>query len=126
MARMVLACLFRMRRLFLAAMLASGGVLAADFDIDPGASVRDGTLKVTPAVQGPAGAALRYEIRTTREGAAGRSSSSQSGNVRLGEDGAARLATTSISVSPQDRYLVEVRLLQRGRVVAEEEVRYPK
>lgn len=78
-----------------------------------------------PTAQGPAGAALRYEIRTTRQGASGSSSSSQSGSVRLGEDGAAKLATTSVSVTPQDRYRIQVRLLERGRVVAEKEVRYP-
>ena len=114
-----------MRVFFLAALLASYGVLAADLRLDPGASVRDGNLNVAPTVQGPAGAALQYEIRTTRQGASGSSSSSQSGSVRLGEDGAGKLATTSISVAPQDRYRIEVKLLQGGRVVAEEEVRYP-
>jgi hypothetical protein len=114
-----------MRSLVLAALLASYSVLAADYRLDPGASVRDGTLQVAPTVRGPAGAALRYEVKTVREGAAGRSNSSQSGNVRLGQDGSAKLATTSISVTPQDRYRISVRVLERDRVVAEEEVRYP-
>jgi hypothetical protein len=115
-----------MRTFFLAALLVSSGALAAaDMTLDPGASVRDGTLNVSPTVQGPAGASLRYEIKTTRQGVSGSSSSSQSGNVRLGEDGRGKLATTNISVGPQDRYRVEVRLLQGGRVVAEKEVRYP-
>ncbi len=92
-----------MRSLFLAALLISYSVLAADYRLDPGASVRDGTLQVWPTVQGPAGASLRYELKTVREGAAGRSTSSQSGNVRLGQDGSAKLATTSVSVTPQDR-----------------------
>jgi thin aggregative fimbriae synthesis protein len=114
-----------MRTFVLAALLASSGALAADLRLDPGASVRDGTLNVAPTVQGPAGAALRYEIKTTRQGASGNSSSSQSGSVRLGEDGTGKLATTSISATPQDRYRIQVKLLQGGRVVAEEEVRYP-
>jgi hypothetical protein len=114
-----------MRFLLLSLLVAGSGALAADYRVDPGASVHAGTLKVEPTVQGPAGAALRYEIRTTREGAGGRSNSSQSGNVRLGEDGSAKLATTSVSVTPQDRYRIHVKLLERGRVVAEEEVRYP-
>jgi hypothetical protein len=114
-----------MRTLILVALLAAGAALAADYRLDPGASVHAGTLKVEPTVQGPAGASLRYEIRTTREGAGGRSNSSQSGNVRLGEDGSAKLASTSISVTPADRYHIHVKLLERGRVVAEEEVRYP-
>jgi hypothetical protein len=114
-----------MRTFFLAVLLASCGALAADLRLDPGASVRDGTLNVSPTVQGPAGASLRYEIKTTRQGVSGSSSSSQSGNVRLGTDGRGKLATTNISVGPQDRYRIEVRLLQDGRVVAEKEVRYP-
>ena len=115
-----------MRNIVLAGLLASAtAAFAADYRLDPGASVSGGTLKVEPTVQGPAGAAVRYEIQTVREGAGGRSNSSQSGSVRLGEDGAAKLASTSVSVAPQDRYRIQVKLLEGGRVVAEEEVRYP-
>jgi hypothetical protein len=114
-----------MRPFFLAALLVSYNALAADYRLDPGAQVRDGTLQVAPTVHGPAGAALRYEIRTTKEGTSGKSNSSQSGSVRLGNDGAGKLATTSVSVTPQDRYRVHVKLLEGGRVVAEEEVLYP-
>ena len=45
--------------------------------------------------------------------------------MRLGQDGSAKLATTSVSVTPQDRYRISVRVLERDKVVAEEEVRYP-
>src|SRR5216117_1903363 len=111
-----------MRTLFLAALLLSYSALGADYRLDPGASVQDGTLKVAPKVQGPAGAALRYEIRTTREGKSGHSSSSQSGSVRLGQNGSAALASSSISVTPQDRYRITVKVREGGRVVAEESV----
>jgi hypothetical protein len=114
-----------MRTILVAALFASSAALAADYRLDPGASVHAGTLRVEPRVEGPAGATLRYEIRTTKEGASGSSNSSQSGSVRLSEDGSAKLATTSVSVTPQDRYRIHVKLLERGRVVAEEEVRYP-
>lgn len=114
-----------MRAIFIAALFVSYSALAADYRLDPGAQVRDGTLQVAPRVRGPAGAALRYEIRTTKEGAAGKSDTSQSGSVRLGDNGEATLATTSVSVTPQDRYRIQVKLLEGGRVVAEEEVVYP-
>jgi Thin aggregative fimbriae synthesis protein len=114
-----------MRHFFLFTTLLCAAALAADYRIDPGASVRDGTLTVEPRVQGPAGASVRYEISTSREGRGGSSKSSQSGDAQLGSDGAARLARTSVNVSPQDRYFIQVRLLERGRVVAEETVRYP-
>ena len=100
--------------------------MAADYRLDPGATVEGSTLRVEPRVKGPAGAELQYEIRTTREGSSGTSNNSQSGNVRLSENGTARLASTAVSVSPRDRYRVSVKLLERGEVVAEEEVRYPK
>jgi len=108
--------------------MTAGAAFGADdaYRLDVGASVEDGSLKVAPKVAGPAGAALRYEIRTTREGAAGTSNSSQSGNVRLGQNGSATLAQTSVSVTPQDRYHITVKLLDGSRVVAEETVRYPK
>jgi hypothetical protein len=99
--------------------------MASEYRIDPGATVRNGTLTVEPVVEGPAGTSVRYEIRTVREGRGGTSNSSQSGDARLGSDGAARLASTSVNVSPQDRYRVHVKLLEGGRVVAEETVRYP-
>jgi hypothetical protein len=114
-----------MRPFFLAALLVSYSAIAADYRLDPGAQVRDGTLQVAPTAHGPAGAALRYEIRTTKEGASGNSDSSQSGSLRLGDDGSAKLATTNVSVTPRDRYRVNVKLLEGGRVVAEEEVLYP-
>jgi Thin aggregative fimbriae synthesis protein len=114
-----------MRTLLLAALLLSCSALAAEFRLDPGALVSGGTLVVEPQIHGTAGATLRYEIRTTREGSGGKSTSSQSGNVRIGEQGSARLARTSISVSPRDRYRVEVKVFEGGRVVAEEVVRYP-
>ena len=113
-----------MRLLFLAALLASYTAFAADYKLNPGASVREGTLNVAPRVQGPPGAALRYEIRTTREGRSGKSSSSQSGGVRLGQYGSGALATSSISVTPQDRYRITLKVLEGGRVVAEKTVKY--
>jgi hypothetical protein len=114
-----------MRTLLFAALLASYSALAAEFRLDPGALVTGGTLIVEPQIHGAAGSSLRYEIRTTREGSGGKSSSSQSGNVRIGEQGSAKLARTSVSVSPRDRYRVEVKIFEGGRVVAEETVRYP-
>lgn len=114
-----------MRYLLFAMMLAGTSALAADYRLDPGASVQDGTLQVKPTVRGPAGAALEYEIETRKLGASGSSNSSQSGSVRLDDEGRATLATTSVSVAPRDRYRVQVKLLEDGRVVAQKEVRFP-
>lgn len=109
----------------IAMLLASFIALGADYMLDPGASVRNGTLTVEPVVKGPPGAVVEYEVRTVREGQGGRSNSSQSGEVELGRDGEATLASTSVNVSPRDRYSIHVKVMEGSRVVAEKRVRYP-
>jgi hypothetical protein len=108
-------------------LLLSGAVFGADgaYKVDMGASVRDGNLRVAPRVTGPAGKALRYEMEVTRHSAAGSSNSSQAGRVRLDESGTARLASSSVSVGPQDEYRVAVKLYEGDRLVAEQSVRHP-
>jgi len=97
----------------------------AAYQLDMGTTVREGNLKVAPRVTGPAGKTLRYEMVVTRQSRSGSSNSSQAGSVRLDESGAARLASSSVSVSPQDEYRVAVKLYEGGRLVAEEAVRHP-
>jgi hypothetical protein len=106
----------------------ASGAFAADpaYRLDVGAAVRNGMLTVEPEVAGPAGAELGYEIVTRKEGAGGNSNSSQSGNVRLGASGQASLASTSVSVAPEDRYRIQVKVREGGRVVAEQTVVYPR
>lgn len=107
--------------LFVAAPLFAG----APYDVDLGASVDRGSLTVQPVASGPAGKVLRYEMSVRRESGAGASSSSQSGTVKLGRDGRAPLASSSVSVSPGERYRVSVRLLDHGRPVAEDTASLP-
>jgi len=95
------------------------------YQLDLGASVQGGNLKVQPNVTGPAGKELKYEMKVRREGAGKSSSSSQGGTVKLDQNGHARLASNSVNVSSGDRYDVTVRLLEGGRVVAEKTQQYP-
>lgn len=89
-------------------------------------SLHDGKLTLTPYVEAPAGARLRYELKSDREGAAGRSSTSQGGGVAVGESGSAKLSTLSFSVAPQDRYTVTVRVFEGSRLVAEKSLTVPQ
>lgn len=107
--------------LFVAAPVFAG----AGYHVDLGASVDQGSLKLQPVASGPAGKVLSYEMKVRRESGAGASSSNQSGTVKLGRDGSAPLASTSVSVSPGERYRVSVRLLDRGKPVAEETASLP-
>lgn len=95
------------------------------YRVDPGASLRNGSLEVEPSVAGPAGKRVRYEIEVRREGASQSSSSSQAGSVRLDDGGRAQLASSSVSVQPHQRYEVVVKLYEGDQLVAQESVRQP-
>ncbi|HET7363522.1 MAG TPA: curli-like amyloid fiber formation chaperone CsgH [Burkholderiales bacterium] len=107
------------------ALLPAPALGDSGYQLDLGARVEGGSLKVQPTVSGPPDKALRYEMQVRREGSAGASNSSQSGTVKLDDDGHAQLASNAVSVGPNDRYEVTVRLLDGGRVVAEQSARYP-
>lgn len=114
------------RVLLLLFLLLPAAVLAdASYRLDLGATVANGSLKVEPTVSGPPGKVLGYEMSVKREGAAGSSSSNQSGTVELGPDGIGRLASNSVNVASGDRYRVSVRVTDRGHVVAEDSTRIP-
>jgi len=104
---------------------AAAALADAPYEVDLGTSLRSGSLSIEPTVTGPAGKTLRYEMRVRKEGGAGNSSSSQSGTVRLGDDGRAELASNSVSVAPDDRAVITVRLFDGARVVAERSTQYP-
>jgi hypothetical protein len=115
-----------MRALLLLSLMLPAVVLAdASYKLDLGATVGNGSLKVEPTVSGPPGKVLAYEMKVKREGGAGSSSSSQSGTVALGPDGIGHLASSSVSVGSGDRYRVSVRVVDHGRVVAEDSTSIP-
>jgi hypothetical protein len=118
---------FAMRSLILSVMLAAAAPLAlsdASWRLNPGAELRNGNLRVEPKVSGRPGASVRYEIEVRKSGS-GSSNSTQSGRARLGENGEATLASTSVSVQPGDRYDVEVRVYDGDRLVARRTVEQP-
>jgi hypothetical protein len=100
---------------------------AADdrYTLDLGASVQGSSLKVEPTLTGPAGKTVDYQMRVRREGGGNSSNSSQGGTVQLDRSGHAQLASNSVSVSPSDRYVVTVRVMDGGKVVAEKSQQYP-
>lgn len=113
--------------LVVSALVLASVAFAADqtYSLDLGASVQGGNLKVEPIVTGPAGKTLDYEMKVRREGQGKSSNSSQGGTIHLDDGGRARLASNSVNVSPSDRYVVTVRVMDQGRVVAEKSQKYP-
>ena len=110
--------------LFLAASAALAN--APVYELRVNSKVEGGTLTVAPRVTAPAGAQLRYEVVSSKQGSGGQSNSSQSGNVTAGPDGSAKLSTLSVSVGPQDKYVLTVKVFDGAKLVAEEVLRYPK
>jgi hypothetical protein len=105
---------------------------AAAFANEPGyqlridSSLEAGKLTVVPQLSAPAGARLRYEVVSKKQSGANKSSTSQSGNVSVGADGAATLSSLSFGVRPQDEYVVQVKVFDGATLVAEETLRYPR
>ena len=85
-----------------------------------------GRLTVSPRLQGPPGAALRYEMSSSKSGAAGRSTTSQGGRVSLDAGGSGALSSLSLGVQPGDRYVVTVKVFDGARLVAEDALQVPR
>lgn len=96
------------------------------YELRVNSRVEGGTLTVAPHVTAPAGAQLRYQVVSSKQGSNGKSNSSQSGNVTAGPDGTAKLSTLSVSVGPQDKYVLTVKVFDGAKLVAEEVLRYPR
>jgi len=107
--------------LLICALAVVSSAFGAGYSLDLGASLQHGNLKVEPTVTGPAGKTLEYEMRVRSKSSNG----SQSGTVHLDENGRGQLASHSVSVSPDDHYVVTVRVMDRGQVVAETSREYP-
>jgi hypothetical protein len=82
-------------------------------------------LSIAPEVEGPAGARVRYEIISVRQGPSGLSTTRQSGGATLDGDGRAGLSTLRLGIAPTDRYLITVTVRANGREVARETLQYP-
>jgi hypothetical protein len=109
-------------------LLAASATLANEpgYQLLVNSRVEGGTLTVAPRVTAPAGAQLRYEVISSKQGSNGKSNSSQSGNVTAGPDGSAELSSLSVSVGPQDKYVLTVKVFHGARLVAEEVLRHPR
>jgi curli production protein len=110
--------------LFLAATAVMANEPGYQLRVDP--KVEGGMLTVAPRITAPAGAQLRYEVVSSKQGSSGKSNSSQSGNVTAGPDGSAKLSSLSVNVGPQDKYVLTVKVFDGAKLVAEEVVRYPQ
>src|SRR6188508_3008719 len=90
----------------LSLLLAAAGTAMAS---EPGyvlridSSLEGRQLSVVPRIAGPAGARLRYEMVSSKQGSAGKSSTSQSGSVSVGADGSATLSTLKLGINSPNK-----------------------
>lgn len=89
-------------------------------------SIQHGQLTVVPQLAAPAGARLRYEIVSSKQGSAGKSNTSQSSSLSIGPEGSAKLSSLSVSIGPQDKYVITVKVFDGAKLVTEEILRYPQ
>jgi hypothetical protein len=118
-----------MRNLLLSALaLAAAAAMASEpgYRLRIDSSLQGGQLTVAPQIAAPAGSRLRYEVVSSRQGGAGKSSTSQGGSVTVGPDGSATLSKLSVSVGPQDKYVITVKVFDGAKLVAEEVLRHPQ
>lgn len=118
-ARPVFFCLF---------LAASANLMAGEggYRLWLDTSISGSMLTVVPHIAAPAAATLHYEIVSTKQGKSGRSSTRQSGPVAVDNEGSQTFARLSLSVGPDDRYTIAVRVFDGSRVVAEQTLNYPR
>lgn len=88
-------------------------------------SVDNGRFLAVPQVEAGHDALLDYELISTKTGKAGRSSSSQTGSVHLGNGEIRSLARLRFSISAEDKYILSLRVYESGKLVAEQSVSWP-
>ncbi|HZS66050.1 MAG TPA: curli-like amyloid fiber formation chaperone CsgH [Burkholderiales bacterium] len=110
------------------ALIFCASALAQDpaYRLDLGTSMVSGTLRVEPAVSGPGGKTLRYEINIRRDGKGASAATSQAGTVHLDGAGKGQFAYNSLSINPGDRYTITVKVYDGNRLVASEQAVEPK
>jgi hypothetical protein len=89
------------------------------------ARIEDHKLTMAPQIHAPAGAVLRYEVIVAKTGTSGTTSTRQGGEVRVNEHNTATLSKLSLSIGPQDRWTVLVKVYDGQDIVAERSFSHP-
>lgn len=97
-----------------------------DYRLTLDARVKDHQLTMAPRIHAPAGIALSYEVIVSRTGASGITSTRQSGPIRVNDHNTATLSKLSLSIRPQDRCTILVKVFDGSNVVAERSYSYPE
>lgn len=69
-------------------------------------------------------ATFRYELVTTKQGRSGSSSSTQAGSFAAPAQKEVSLSNTSINVTPEDTYVIELKIFQADSVYLHDKIEY--
>lgn len=89
------------------------------------ARVENRKLTMAPHIRAPAGSALRYEMVAAKSGASGNTSTRQGGQVRVDDSQTAALSKVSLSLDPDSRCTVSIKVFEGATLVAEGAFTYP-
>ena len=116
--------------LIISAMMFFGnkpGVVDSLFDARIVTSEENGSLKIENIFENKSSEHVKfmYKFQCERKGRAGSAKSSQSGVVEAAPGEEVSLSRTSLSVSPNDAYRIELQIYDGNRRVAEDSLVYP-
>ena len=82
------------------------------------------TIRGKFANDSPRGASFRYELVTTKQGKSGSSSSTQVGSFAAPAGEEVSLSNTSINITPEDTYAIELKIFQGNTVYLHDKIEY--
>jgi hypothetical protein len=84
-----------------------------------------GHVTIKPLCYAPENAMIQYKLWVKKDGRSGKSTSYQSGSVRLlgGEEKC--LAQCRLAISPEDQYQIKLEVYKEGNLIAEDQVSHP-
>lgn len=82
-------------------------------------------VTIKPLCYAPENALIQYKLWVKKDGRSGKSTSYQSGSVRLlgGEEKC--LAQSRLAISPEDQYQIKLEIYKEGNLIAEDQVSHP-
>lgn len=82
-------------------------------------------VTIKPLCYAPEDAVVQYKLWVKKSGKSGKSTSCQSGTVRLLQGEEKCLAQSALGISPDDQYQIKLEVYRDGKLIAEDHVSYP-
>jgi hypothetical protein len=87
--------------------------------------LQGGLVTIKPLCFAPENAVIQYKLWVKKDGRSGKSTSYQSGSVRLLGGKEKCLAQSRLAISPEDQYQIKLEVYKEGNLIAEDQVSHP-